>query len=196
MTETVRLRNFRGLDTDTSSCTSTSDMELNQYVRVVTRGLFVAPAYDHAIVQYCRARFDDAKIDKKDIYRHEICSALRGTTAFVVLWLVFLDSDRFREMYRTDTGHEPPSIRDRNTEPTPNVYADFARELKAPTLQEMHHKNITDALRQQTRKILLKAKEVDLVKYKKIKKNRVQVFGTKHLYKFFTECLAEKMDQK
>lgn len=196
MTETLRLRNFRGLGVDEKICTTTANMPQIQFVRVITRALVAAAAYDHAMIQYCRAHLDEAGIDAKDPYRHDICQILRGTTAFAVLWGVYLDSDQFRAAYVDEVGCEPPTIRDRNTEPSPNVYADFAREMKAPTLQELHHKNITNALQQQTRRILSKAKEMDLVKYRKIKMNKVQVEGTDRLFDFFTACLSEKIDQQ
>lgn len=194
--ETMDLRNFRGLDIDETDCATTSNMPQNQFVRVITRALVAAAAYDQAMVLYCRTQFEAMGLSQNDPYRHEICKMLRGTTAFAVLWGVYLDSDVFRNAYRNETGRKPPAIRDRNTEPSPNLYADFAREMKAPTLQELHHKNITDALQQQTRKILLKAREVDLVKYKKIKANKVQVMGTEKLFDFFRECMSDKMDQQ
>lgn len=193
--EALPFRGFRGLDVEMGACLSTREMPLSQFVRVLTRSMVAAAAYDQAMVQYCRDYFEAANIE--DIhFRHEICLKLRGPTACSLLWGVFLDSEPFRVAYTKETGRAPPVMRDRNTEPSPAVYSDFIKETKSPTLRELKYKNTENALQQQTRQVFIKAKEVDLVEYIYINKVKTLVKGTDKLFQFFTENVSNKMDQQ
>ncbi len=169
-----------------------SDSTLDQFVRLLSRSIVTAAAFDQAMIEYCREYFDEANVDDL-VLRHQVCSKLRGPVAFSALLAVFLDSPDFTGSIEKSVRRKSDLLHGDIEANSPRTYAKLLEGLHAPTEKEEQFGNTANALNQQMRLIARSAQEVGLVDYLYVSRVKTQICATKKLSEFFATRLAEKL---
>ncbi len=186
------LQELRGLN-QPLGCVEANQMPVDQFVRIVARGISLAGAYKQAINLHCRNFFDSHGIEDL-LARHKVCHALRTDLALSTLFAVWVDSEEFAREYSEVTGESSPKIRERAQDPKSTFFAKLVRPLWFDTLKEQNFGSAEVAHVQRIKKIALAAKEVDLIDYHYKNINRVHYSARPSLHSFFTERLPATMD--
>lgn len=190
---TVGLDHFRKLD-HTGECVSTDSMPINQFTRIFTRALMSSAAYDSAIVEYCGAYYDKVGV-LQDVDRHDTCHLLKSPVAAALLWSVYLDSDYFKDEYKSTTKRIAPALRDGHQEPKSTFYAGLVRKMRVSTKKEISSGDADNAHKQHVRKIAIAASEVDLLDYDQMSRNSVHYRAKDGLRDFFRAVLPKHLDR-
>lgn len=186
------LRKLRGFD-QTDGCRKAESLSQSERWRLYSRSLVTISAFDNAIHEYCRDYFD--LCGNEDLnFRHKVCNQLKGPMSFAFLLTVHLDSPCVQSQQTEQSNFSLPVIRPTGLPPTPNTYTDLISEMRVQSLLEESTGGCVPAMRQQGRLIAKQAKEVELVQYLFIKRNKTEVFGTRRLTKFFEQWLPAHLD--
>ncbi|WP_342075607.1 hypothetical protein [Yoonia sp. SS1-5] len=189
---TKSIKELIGLNQD-EECIKATSMALDQFVRSISRGVWIGAAYRKAIHLHCRQFFDGQGVEDV-VERHQACNTLRGELALTFLFTIWADSDDFARAYKEELGRKAPILRLPGQEPKSTFYSKLIREFWVDTKKEEQFGNPDLAHGQRIKRIALAAYEVDLIEYDFESPIKVLYSAKPALHDFFTALMPAQMD--